>query len=151
VVTKLVTALKVSPSDWLTNPSSVNKPWQIWYRYYGFLVKVQGMNREKNYSERVKCTIELLNEQETKLFQYGYNPITKTYLRPPKEVTSETESPRTVKGFIDALNLAANHLDVERPTLSCVKSCLKYITDSSIKIGIDGLPVVQISYRFLAK
>ena len=74
----LVTALKVSPPDWLTNPSSIKQPWQIWYRYNGTLVKVQGMNREKKHSERVKCTIELIKVEEAKLFQYGYNPITKT-------------------------------------------------------------------------
>lgn len=149
MVTKPVTALKVTPSDWLTNPSSVNKPWQIWYRYNGTLVKVQGMNREKKYSERVKCTIELLKEEETKLFQYGYNPITKTYLRLPERATDQSEIPQAGKGLMDSLSLAIEHLDVERPTQICVKSCLKYIADSSVKIGIDRLPVDQIRKRHI--
>jgi hypothetical protein len=56
VVTRLVTPLKVNPSDWLTNPNSINSPWQVWYRYKGKLVKIMGMNREKNHSARVKLT-----------------------------------------------------------------------------------------------
>lgn len=144
MVTKLVTALKVSPSDWLTNPSSVNRPWQIWYRYQGTLVKIQGMNREKKYSERVKCTIELIKAEETRLFHHGYNPITKTYLRPPEAAISEVKTFLSDRGFIDALRLAADHLNVERSTQICVKSCLKYIAQSAKAMGIDSLAIGQI-------
>lgn len=143
MVTRLVTALKVSPADWLTNPSSVNRPWQIWYRYRGTLVKIQGMNREKKYSERVKCTIELIKAEENRLHHHGYNPITKTYLRQPKAAT-EVNPFLSESRFTDALWLAADHLDVERSTKICVKSCLKYIAQSAKTIGIESFPIGQI-------
>jgi len=153
VVTQLVTDLKVSPSDWLSTPSSVSKPWQIWYRYKGTLVKVQGMNREKDHSSRVKRTLELLQKEKEKLTLYGYNPITQTYLKQPpnQEIVSESNFnllPDRL-GFLDALKLAYENLQVEKPTLACVKSCLKYITVSATQIGIGHLPVDQIRRKHL--
>ncbi len=102
------------------------------------------MNREKKYSERVKCTIELIKAEETRLFHHGYNPITKTYLRPPEAAISEVKTFLSDRGFIDALRLAADHLNVERSTQICVKSCLKYIAQSAKAMGIDSLAIGQI-------
>jgi site-specific recombinase XerC len=152
MVTLQVTELKVSPSDWLTNPSSINKSWQIWYRFNGILVKVQGMNRHKEYTERLKKTLELLQQEKEKLSVYGYNPLTKTFLKTPPN--KEMQVPEFHKahrgvGFLEALHLAYDQLQVEKPTLACVKSCLKYVSASSIKIGLKNLPINQIRRKHI--
>lgn len=46
--------------------------------------------------------------------------------------------------MVDSLSLAIEHLDVERATQICVKSCIKYIGESAIAIGIAHLPVNQV-------
>jgi len=142
VVTKLVTDLKVSPSDWLTNPSSINSPWQIWYRYRGKLVKVMGMNKEKNHSSRVELTIQLIKTEQLKLQKYGYNPISKTYLIAPPEhaANSYTDS----MGFAEAINLAYSQLKVEHATQLNIKCCIKYVFISAFKVGLADVSIDQV-------
>lgn len=142
MVTKVVTELRVSPSDWLTNSHSINSPWQIWYRYKGRLVKVQGMNKEKNHSSRVKLTIKLIKEEELKLQKYGYNPISKTYLISPPGQIDVTS--REVMSFADAIALAYRQLRIEHATLLNVKTCIKYVLISAVNVGITNLPIDQI-------
>ena len=91
MVTKLVTDLKVFPTDWLTNPQSVNQPWRIWYRYKGHLVKIMGMNREKDYAHRVLLTRELFLKEKERLLKYGFDPISKTYLIDPPTLATESK------------------------------------------------------------
>lgn len=148
MVTKVVTELKVNPSDWLTNPLSISSPWNIWYRYHGKLVKLMGMNREKNHSSRVKLTIQLLKEEELKLQKYGYNPISKTYLISPPSQENLVPNKESLS-FIEALNLAYNQLKIEHATLLNVKSCLKYVKASAEKIGFTNIPIDQIRRRHL--
>ncbi len=149
MVTKLVTPLKVNPSDWLTNPNSISKPWLIWYRYQGKLVKLMGMNREKNYSSRIKLTLQLIKDEEQKLQTFGYNPISKTFLIQPPTLQETVTPDQKSLSFIEALNLAYKQLKVEPVTLSNIKSCIKYVALSAEKIGIASTPIDQIRRKHL--
>jgi len=152
VVTKLVTDLKVKPHDWLVNPLSIRKPWRIWYKYQGKLIKIMGMNREKNYQARVELTKALLQAEEQKLYQYGYNPISKTYLRKPARVPDLIISApilEETKPFVAALDYAYTLLDVDHHTLLCVKSCLKYLIPSISYLGFDQLPVQEVRRKHI--
>lgn len=151
VVTKLVTDIKVKPYDWLVNSASVKQPWQIWYRYNGTLIKVMGMNREKNYKNRVELTKELIQQEEKKLFVYGYNPISKLYLRPPVETSQSHPSivPTEDMGLTQALQYAFTLLDVDHKTLLCVRSCLKYVYMCIQELRFQLIPVRQIQKKHI--
>jgi hypothetical protein len=138
----VVTDLKVSPSDWLINPHSINSSWRIWYRFQGKLVKLMGMNHEKNYKKRVLLTRDLLIDEKNKLQKFGYNPLTKSYLiQPPNLMEESKEEPNLL--FLDALKIAFGQLSSSHKTLLNVKSCIKYISQSAISIGLDKTPIEQ--------
>ena len=148
VVTEVVTQLKVSPTDWLTNPSSINRPWQIWYRFKGILVKIQGMNRQKDYKSRVVLTKSLLNEEKEKLNNYGYNPITKTFLIEPFNPKDKIAALQDHCSFKAALDLAFGHLRIHNHTKECIKSCLKYLNESLVDLGLREVPLLALFYEF---
>jgi integrase len=151
VVTKVVTELKVIPSDWLINPSSIHSPWQIWYRYNGKLVKIMRMNREKDYQARVEVTKQLIKEEEEKIKQFGFNPLTKTYQRAPKQVpliALQVTGNNSI-GFIAALQMAFDQLKREPGTLMNIKSCLKYVSKAAELLGIHELPVIEIRKKHI--
>jgi integrase len=151
VVTKVVTDLKVIPSDWLINPSSIHSPWQIWYRFNGKLVKIKRMNREKNYQSRVRLTKQLIKEEEEKIKQFGYNPLSKAYQRAPMQLQSVAflNSDSAGIGFLEALKTAFKQLRREPGTLMNIKSCLKYISKSAAFLGLSDLPVGQIRKKHI--
>lgn len=149
MVTKLVTDLKVSPSDWLTNQTSVNKPWQIWYRYNGKLVKIQRMNREKGYKSRVLLTKSILKAENEKLRVYGYNPLTKTYLIAPPYEAIESADFNNEYDFARALEFAYTQLKCVPHTLIDVKSFLKYACQSMSTLQLSHIPIDQVSRKHI--
>ena len=148
MVTKLVTDLKVSPPDWLTNPLSVQKPWKIWYRYQGKLVKIMGMNREKQYRERVTKTRQLLTREQEKLTLYGYNPLDKSYLVPLPNIPGEMAVNSNTR-LLEALQLGYDQLQLHHTTLLNIKSCIKYVAVAAKTLGFNNLQVGQISRKHI--
>ena len=148
--------LKVHPANWQSPKASLKKNWFIYYRFYdplckqdplyqkGKLVKVKGMNHLKNLTERQVLTRQLLQEEEQRLKEKGFNPITGKYIDFRQDVFIEPTTP-----FVKALAEAEARIKVAKTTQSDFRVILNFVQVAARQLGFATLPIQNISRKHI--
>lgn len=152
--------ISVNPKNWNTKKASTNSPWRINYRFYdpafkdhpilrkGKQVKILGMNHYKSLDERQAATRSLIDDEKDKIHRLGYNPITSQYMAPTVgEIDAQHQEISPATPLVQALKLAFACCSIEPDTVSDWNSCLKYFTQSAIKLKKDNIQVKDLKRR----
>lgn len=144
----------VTPSNWKTGgKETLQKDWRIQYYFYDprfkdsekfkngrKQVRIKGMNEFKTLKERRLATQFLLDEVHKILKFENFNPITGLNMDGNINVNSHTLFPL-------ALDFAFDNYKASKNRITNVRSTLKYIKESISRVGLEHVPINQISRR----
>jgi integrase len=144
------TAIKVTPKNWKTVASSVNKKWRVYYRFYEhaadsseLIVLKSGLNYIKDWRERKEVAETLIKAEWERLTVYGFNPLTKSFA-PPVDYEIAPWLP-----INKALEVTRLKLSVSKDVLKDMKSALKGIAAATSKLCMDKMEISKVSLRHL--
>jgi integrase len=152
----------VFPSNWQKPNASLKKAWYVHYRFYdpryceqypkGKLIICKGMNEYKELSQRQKATADIIRNELNNLLKWQYNPINGDFLN-PKDVPNPVAAHLNGLGINDeepliyVLEYALKNVEVAPTTRIDLKSVLKYFTVAAADLGLDRVPVREITKR----
>lgn len=146
--------ISVHPKNWKRIGASLNVDWYIYYRFhdpalkhikeykYGYLVLFRGMNDERDLAERRLLVQDLIDVEKKNLIK-GWHPIQRVFKRPPdynKDINPDTP-------FIAALTYGLSKVKAVKGTLTDMKSVVKGVEQSALKLNLHDLPISEISRK----
>jgi integrase len=142
--------IKVTPENWEKElKSNFKKEWYGYYYFFnevypkGKFIKFRGMNKAKTLRQKQEITRYLI-ENELKLLQSGYNPVTKKY--ETKEVDNlNLVSKNTL--FINALKIASTKLKVSKPTLEGIEYAINIVAKFVEKTNLNLMKISEVRKR----
>jgi hypothetical protein len=113
------------------------------FRYKnGKLVRLKGMNRFKDISERRSYTRQLITQELTRL-KSGYNPIFGKW----HELTTSSIKPNTK--FLELLTTVAHKIKGARFTKNDLKNILSLVAKAAVNLGFTNIRIDQISRKHI--
>jgi len=138
-----IDGFKIAPAD-----LSMDKKWFVYYTFYdpeypnGFRRQIRGgINRFKNFKVRKEAAEELMKHEMAELTE-GFNPF-KRKLIVPADADVIPDTP-----FIQALQIAFKKIKGVKGTLVDIQSVIKGTAEAAEKLGIDQLPVKNVSRKY---
>jgi integrase len=137
----------VTPSNWKTGGKELlKKDWRIQYYFKDprfpkvKQVRKKGMNEYKTLQERRYATQFILDEIHKILKFENFNPITGLNMNGNINVNPHTLFPL-------ALEYAFKNYKASKNRILNVRSTLKYINQSIVRVGLEHVPINQITRR----
>jgi integrase len=126
----------------------MNKDWFVYYTFYdpeypkGIRRQIRGgINYFKTAKERKEMAQQLMSYEMEKLME-GFNPFKREIIIPVNaDVTPDTP-------FITALQICFKKIKAVKGTLVDIQSVIKGTTESAAKLGIDKMPVKNVSRKY---
>lgn len=156
-----VAKIAVSPSDWDTNPLSVDLDWKIFYRFkdpqfldkyeYGKMIQVRGMNNALTWESKKAITKALREEVRIQLVEHHFNPITKEYFEeePTLEEKDYIISPRT--SWPNALLRAMEVLNLSADNKRDMKSMVTFLNAAIKELKFENVEIAKVTRVQLIK
>jgi integrase len=138
-----IDGFKIAPAD-----LSMDKDWFVYYTFYdpeypkGIRRQIRGgINYFKTAKARKEMADQLMKDELDKLME-GFNPFKKEIIIPVNaDVTPDTP-------FIQALQIAFKKIKGVKGTLVDIQSVIKGTAEAAEKLGIDQLPVKNVSRKY---
>lgn len=148
-----VSPLSILPSNWKTSKKSIEKEWQIQYRFYdpsirdkdGKIkpkhVRIKRMNSYADWEARKEATLLLLEQEWDMLKRLGYNPYTKT--------TSTSGMFTECSPFLPSLYMALDKMEVIKRVKDETAGYLKYMAVSISSLYLDTMPIQEVEPKHI--
>ena len=139
----------ISPPDWLSASADLSRDWYVQFYYFDplhtkgrgkFFIRKTGINEYHTLKER-RIAAKAALAAYTERLRGGWNPVTGGYVTTaPGEVVPDT-------AWFTALPALCEGLRVAKSTKGNVKSAIKKLSSTAVKLGFETLPLELVKLR----
>jgi len=156
-----VSKIAISPSDWNTNPKSINKTWIVYYRFKdpnylsefptGKLIQARGMNSFVNYQARKAAARKVREDIKTQLVEEYFNPITSAVMEIAIETLQDGADITEKTSWASAMNMCIGILETGKDTITDMKSMMNFLSKSIQQLGYSKFSISQVKMIHLSR